>query len=390
MLSMKSPCMASTRRNSTKKGDVASLNLRFMRLLKKHYLHMKRLLGLLMPVLLLTTCVERIGVDLPDASEKLVVDGLISTMPGPYTVKLTQTAQYTTGSDGTNYLVGGARVRISDDAGNSEELIESSQGIYKTRTGGLQGQAGRSYTLFIETPAGKKYQSRPELLKPTPAIENIYYEFVEATPGKEEGFYVYIDVRDPAATEDYYRWNWVHYERIQYCFNEVVPPATTPTVLNCCTNCWDIRRCNGCVNVASDRLVNGAMLSRQLLAIVPYTARSRYFLYYEQHSLTRDAFKFWKALEEQSKNVGGIFDKPPATVRGNMYNPDDAEEVVLGYFGASDIKPGAIQVDRSGIIKNPSGPPPIVPPISNGPPPPCYPCQESTIRTQNTPPLWRD
>jgi len=350
---------------------------------------MNRIFLLLIPVLLLTTCVQKIGVELPDASEKLVVDGLISTLPGPYTVKLTKTAKYTEGSEGTNFLVSGARVSITDDAGNREDLIEEDLGIYKTQQGGLQGQAGRTYSLSIETAEGKKYQSQPELLKPTTGVENIYYEFVEGAPGKEEGFYVYIDTKDPAATEDYYRWSWVHYEPLVYCFNEMVPPSTTPTVLTCCTNCWEIRRCYGCVNISSDKLVNGSMISRQLLAIVPYTARSKYFLYYEQQSLSREGYKFWKSLEEQSKNVGGIFDKPPASVRGNMSNVADADEIVLGYFGASDIKPGAIRVDRSTVVKNPASPPPINPP-SSGPPPPCYPCYESSLRTGITPPLWEE
>jgi hypothetical protein len=213
---------------------------------------MKRILMLLL-ALLLTTCVERIGVNLPEATDRLVVDGLISTKPGPYSVRLTRTARYTTGSEGTNILVQGAKVRISDDAGNSEELQELSQGLYQTKPEGIQGQTGRSYTLHIETAEGKKYQSRPELLKPTTGVENIYYEFVNGAPGIEEGFYVYIDTPDPAATEDYYRWNWVHYEKQIYCFNETLPGATEPTILDCCGDCWDIRRCNGCINIASDR-----------------------------------------------------------------------------------------------------------------------------------------
>jgi hypothetical protein len=143
------------------------------------------------------------------------------------------------------------------------------------------------------------------------------------------------------------------------------------------------------VNVASDKLVSGGMISRQLLTIVPYASRSKYFLYYEQQSLTREAFKFWKTLEEQSKNVGGIFDKPPATVRGNMYSTENEDEVVLGYFGASDIKPSSILVDRSGISKNPSGPPPVVAPPVSGPPPPCFSCMESIVRTSLRPPFWQ-
>jgi hypothetical protein len=249
---------------------------------------------------------------------------------------------------------------------------------------------GRTYTLYIETAEGKKYQSRPELLKATPGVDSIYYEFVEASPGVEEGFYVYVDTRDPADTEDYYRWNWVHYAKLIYCFNEIPPGATEPVVLDCCGDCWDIQRCNGCINIASDRLANGSTISRQLLTIVPYSSRSKYFLYYEQQSLSRDAYKFWKALEEQSKNVGGIFDKPPATVRGNMFSLNDENEVVLGYFGASDIKPESILVDRSTVAKNPSGLLPVVPPPSSGPPPPCYPCQEGLLRTSQRPPLWQN
>jgi hypothetical protein len=348
---------------------------------------MKQILMLLL-ALLLTTCVERIGVNLPEATDRLVVDGLISTKPGPYSVRLTRTARYTTGSEGTNVRVRGAKVRISDDAGNSEELQESSPGLYQTKPEGIQGQTGRSYTLHIETAEGKKYQSRPELLKPTTGVENIYYEFVNEAPGIEEGFYVYIDTPDPAATEDYYRWNWVHYEKIPYCLVETQPPGLI-IARNCCEDCWDIARCNNCINIASDRLINGNMLSRQLLTVVPYSSKSKYFLYYEQQSLTRDAFKFWKSLEEQSKNVGGIFDKPPATVRGNIFSLLDEDEVVLGYFGASDIKPASIQVDRSGIPKNPSGPPAVVPSPTSGPPPPCYPCEESPARTRSTPPLWK-
>jgi hypothetical protein len=130
------------------------------------------------------------------------------------------------------------------------------------------------------------------------------------------------------------------------------------------------------------------MLSRQLLTVVPYSSKSKYFLYYEQQSLTRDAFKFWKSLEEQSKNVGGIFDKPLPRCGAISFSLLDEDEVVLGYFGASDIKPASIQVDRSGIPRNPSGPPAVVPPASTGPPPPCYPCQESLLRTRITPPLW--
>lgn len=351
---------------------------------------LKRLFVLyIFSLLLLTTCVEPVNVDLGEPVKRLVVDGLITTKPGPYSVRLTNTAKYTSSSEGTNFVVRGAKVTLSDDTGYTEQLTEVSAGTYQTSANGIQGQIGRTYTLHIET-EGKQYESRPELLRPTTGADKVYAEFKEEAPGVEEGFYVYLDTQDPVQTEDFYRWNWVHYVRENICFNEIIPPSTQPTVLDCCGNCWNIIRCNGCVNIASDTYSNGTTISRQLLAIVPYTSRSKYFLYYEQLSLSRDAFKFWRGLEQQTNNVGGIFDAPPSIIRGNIFNVNDDTEVVLGLFGASDVKPGFINVDRSGIVKPPTSPPPVIRPPLNGPPPPCYPCMESVIRTANTPPLWQD
>jgi hypothetical protein len=339
--------------------------------------------------MLFTTCVEPVNVNLGEPVKRLVVDGMITTKPGPYTVRLSTTAKYTTGSDGTNILVKGAKVIIRDDTGYTEQLTEVLAGTYQTSPSGIQGQAGRTYILYIET-EGKKYESKPELLRPTTGVDKISTEFKYEAPGVQEGFYVYIDTKDPAETEDFYRWNWIHYVRETICFNEIVPPSTEPTILDCCGNCWNIVRCNGCVNIASDSYTNGTTISRQLLAIVPYTSRSKYFLYYEQYSLSRDGFKFWKGLEQQANNVGGIFDAPPSIIRGNVFNVEDEEDIVLGFFGASDVKPGFINVDRSGIPKPPNEPPPVVKPPLTGPPPPCYPCLESVIRTGITPPLWQD
>jgi hypothetical protein len=340
-------------------------------------------------LVLFTTCVEPVNVDLGEPIKRLVVDGMITTKPGPYTVRLSTTAKYTTGTDGANFVVRGATVTISDDTGYSEQLAEVSAGTYRTRENGIQGQVGRTYTLHIET-EGQQYQSKPELLRTTTGVENIYTEYNEEAPGIEEGFYVYIDTQDPAQSEDFYRWTWIHYEREQYCFREIVPPNTEFIILPCCGDCWNIIKCNGCVNIASDVYNNGSMISRQLLDIVPYNSRSKYFLYYEQHSLSRDAYKFWKGLEQQANNVGGIFDAPPSIIRGNMYNVADEEDIVLGFFGASDVKPGYINIDRSGIPKPPSNPPIILVPPSGGPPLPCYPCIESNGRTAVTPPFWQN
>ena len=45
---------------------------------------------IVMVSILLNSCVDRISISIPDAdASQLVVDGLITDEPGPYTVKLT-------------------------------------------------------------------------------------------------------------------------------------------------------------------------------------------------------------------------------------------------------------------------------------------------------------
>jgi hypothetical protein len=95
-------------------------------------------------LLLLATCIDPVGVSLDEPVPHLVVDGLITSAPGPYTVKLTNTARYSTGSEGTNILVTGAKVSITDDTGNNEILEENSIGIYTTKADGIQGLTGKN------------------------------------------------------------------------------------------------------------------------------------------------------------------------------------------------------------------------------------------------------
>jgi hypothetical protein len=53
--------------------------------------------------------------------------------------------------------------------------------------------------------------------------------------------------------------------------------------------------------------------------------------------ISKDYFNFLEILLAQAGSAGGPFETQPATVRGNIKNENDTEELIFGYFGLSEV-----------------------------------------------------
>jgi len=93
------------------------------------------------------SCQEVIHVDLNQALPTLIIDGSVSDQPGPYQVVLSQTGSFE--QDSIFPPVSGAVVIITDNARNSDTLVEINPGTYRTIR--LQGVPGRTYTLTVKS-----------------------------------------------------------------------------------------------------------------------------------------------------------------------------------------------------------------------------------------------
>ncbi|MGF7214443.1 hypothetical protein GGR92_000583 [Spirosoma lacussanchae] len=334
---------------------------------------------------LLAGCVTEYQPDSISLPPALIVEGQITDQPGPYTVRLSRTADYSIRS--VNLLEEKATVTLADNAGNRETLIETSAGVYQTRTNGLRGVAGRQYKLTIQTRAGLQFESQPELLTAAPPILNVYTEYRnEAIPGtanRRQGWDVYIDTKDPATPGNFYRWEWTHYEPISVC-QRTVRTDGSYTGLGCCSQCWDIERCYNCINTSSDANINGQAISKQLIMRAPYTSSAPYYLEVQQQAISQGAYAFWKSVRQLVGNTGGLFDPAPALVQGNIRCVSDPSILAFGYFGATGVSERGFYVDRSAGQGTPELAPPVfVPPLS-----PCVVCENSIYRTPNKPRWW--
>lgn len=145
-----------------------------------------------------SSCTEKIDLVLKDSEPQLVIEANISDQPGPYYVILTKSRLYNDDNSFTG--LSGATVVLSDDAGNTDTLTSSIDGLYQTNT--IQGVVGRTYHLQV-TAEGKTYDSY--CMMPVPVdIDSVVITEETGFDGKlrKNGD---ILVRDPAGVQNNYR-----------------------------------------------------------------------------------------------------------------------------------------------------------------------------------------
>jgi hypothetical protein len=346
--------------------------------------------------LLLNTCISPFNAEAPYEVEGLVVSGTLTTVTGLQEVVIRRPASFTTAS--INYGVKDAQVWILDNTGKRADFVpdQVNAGFYFPADQQFVAEKGKTYVLHVLTQDQSKYESAPETVKPVAPIKNVYTEEVITNdPGLGKvlsGYKVLLDAEDPATKGDYYRWSWKHFEPISFC-KEVyfLPPrarVASVTAFTCCElPCWDIDRCyRNCTDVMSDVLINGKSISRHPILSIGYCSND-YYVEVQQRSITKDAYDYWRAVDQLSANNGSIFDVAPAAIRGNLKCINDAKKTAFGFFEVSDVQEKGFFINRS-EVKNravlqrcPPFPATIEPFI-------CAPCLESAYRTKVKPKFW--
>jgi hypothetical protein len=157
------------------------------------------LFGILFAASLLCSCQQVVDVDLNTTAPHIVIEGRVTDQPGPYTVTISQTADFF--EPVLLYPpVTGALVVIADNAGNVDTLIEIGNGSYQTST--LQGVAGRTYVLTV-TRGGKTY-SGVSTIPTRVTIDSFTAENFTFLNG-DKGYKLSTAFTDPPGTQDYYR-----------------------------------------------------------------------------------------------------------------------------------------------------------------------------------------
>jgi hypothetical protein len=256
---------------------------------------------------------------------------------------------------------------------------------------------------------GKKYLSEAETINPSVPIQDLSVDYDAKLEFSEDygkyipGHQVSVTFNDPADQTNYYYWRYKTYDKAQICKvcndgvfrnnNCVSAPDSEPYYYTywCESDCWQIDYGKK-IYIFSDKFSNGTTTSSLPIADILLTRKTKVLVEIQQFSLTPKAYEYYRTIKDLVDNNGGFNAPLPAALIGNMYNPQDPNEYVLGRFTAASAITKSILIDRTTVeetaIETPLKPNPEPLPTGPGPVYDTAPCEESRYRTSIEPEGW--
>ncbi len=284
----------------------------------------------------LSGCIDEITFDTERTSGQLVVNGGIYNHSGPFKLELALTNEATA----LPMPLSSADIYLEDGQGNREKYIEIGNGIYEIPGNLIQGIRGETYHIEITLPDGRSYQSIPETMpllngNPETLVEPGYLQEPSASGRMRDVPHIFVGTTTiiPESEETLYlKWD---IESV-YAFREwqnphpLAPPAKTCFF----TQATDPQT----ISLLSSDQINSNVIENKPLV----TTRVISEQYYIRHvfsvilsSVTERRYNYWGQMDQIINRSGTIFDVPPATARGNIFNTEDENDLVLGYFEAA-------------------------------------------------------
>lgn len=311
----------------------------------------------LFTLIALTTfsCVDSIDFPDVDKQDRLVVEGYITDLYEPVTVRLTTTSALN--GTGSNTLGQGATVTLVDGAGNLYPLKETSiRGEY-TSESPVKGLIGQSYHITITLSSGSRYKSTEQTIPKPVTINSSEANFIE-----EE----YLDENFLTKTRRYHELELTFANQEQRHFYKIdanayaeayvdYDPQCVPLDSVVYYSCWRvIDRIDNELSIGTNQDITAANYSFSTQKIS--FDRGRYIALVSVKAMSEEAYLFWEEVKKQLNQGENVFDPPLTPITGNISSIDNPDENVLGFFHAYAISSTKVCIDRRdlpGLVETP-------------------------------------
>lgn len=296
-------------------------------------------------------CEEPFRPELDEFDYVLVVDGAITDLPGPYTIRLS----FSSGIYSSEQQpVEGAVVSIIEEGGEQETLTETQAGTYITSADGIQGTAGKSYKISIQLKDGTQYESNYQVMPSSISIDSVgadlEYHYLSIEEPEVPGYQFHITTELAENSDNYFMWSLesTHKYRsdftLDYIFSGGIQPYPNPTEF---MTCWRTDQINEIYTF------NTTVLSQPKIERLPLNfARAderelaiRYSLLVTQFTINEEAYTFWNNIQHQIESQETLYNNQPFQIRGNLFNIDNPDETVLGFFMVASQNEKRVFVD---------------------------------------------
>jgi hypothetical protein len=260
-------------------------------------------------VLIVSSCTERIDIQLDDTYTRLVVYGAITSDTTTHYIELSTTTSYYYNE--APPPVTGASVEISDDLGNVESLTEVEPGKYATSPL-FYAITGRTYTLGIELASeinGHKSYMASSAVNPIYPIDSI--GLVYQPDWGEKGFYEVTCYYLDRPTKDFYMFNIYK--------NGVILTDTIKYRIVTDDSFYNGNYTNG---------IGVGYLDQSIEREVIHAGDT---ITFQGCDITEDYYNFIVTLQSETGYQNPLFSGPPANVKGNISNG------AAGFFAAYGV-----------------------------------------------------
>lgn len=323
-------------------------------------------------IIFFTACIEPVEPEFKLKEGLVTVEAIVSTTQGSSFVTLKESILELNRGSYSNIFINGAEVFfINTNTSEIVKLIEDKD-IY-IPPNDFVASVGDTWELDVKLQDGRNYKSLPEIVPESVAITDIKATynpnivFRESLNDYVPGHSISVGFNDPPDKRNYYYWNFRSFEsrticrtcsssyyREGICCAEDPPPIDPPNfyrTYDCETDCWRIRY-NENINILDDEFVNGSAIDQLPIAEILLFNKKDILVEVQQFSLSKSAYDYYKVLKDIIDNSGGFNAPPPAALVGNMFNPDNGEEYVLGRFTAGATFTATIFIKRDNITES--------------------------------------
>jgi hypothetical protein len=299
----------------------------------------------------------------------LVVDGILIDGQDSTVVNLSRSQNI---NDSTTFTLNpetGATVSVVGANGENFVLTESNPGSYVSPS--LNLNTGEQYRLNIQTANGSQYQSDTLTVRVSPPIDSVNWQF------QPDGVHIFVTTHDPLNNTRYYRWKYIEtweyhsaYQSELYYQNGNVLQRDSNQMIYAC---WHTDESSNLLLGTSANLSSDLIYQQPLLLIPKGTQQIsvEYSMLVKQYALNAAAYNFWLLLQQNTEQLGSLFDAQPSQLTGNIHNISNPNEPVLGYISASTEQQQRIFINTYQILTW-NYPPPsltclefVVPPIAD-------------------------
>lgn len=269
----------------------------------------KLLLIIIAPLLITTSCTERIDIELDETFTRLIVYGTLTTDTTRHYIELSKTTSYYYNQ--APPPVTNAVVEISDNLGNRVLLTEENPGLYATPPSFFV-LPGRVYTLQIELEEeinGHRYYEATSVVNSINPIDSI--GLVYQPLWGEKGFYEVTCYYQDAPTRDFYMFDI-------YKNGELLTDTITKRI------------------VVSDEFFNGSYTNGIGVGFLDQS-KEREMLYpgdtitFRGSNVTEEYYTFIWTLQQETGFQTPLFSGPPANIQSNITNG------AIGFFTAFSV-----------------------------------------------------